>query len=623
MNKTWRRSCRYVCAAAQCNPLPLFLPSSARGCAPADRSACASRGGVGEGLWLTLVRLGAALSLVLGALPGGPLPSRAQTSDIVPAGALETINRPEAQPPRSAQASPTAANANPAQRPAPGEEPRPLPLLLPPPISTTAQAQDRPAPPDKPKPERLPPPRQDTKPDEEPEPEVPYQAVLPPQIETHPIDICTALKLAETDNPTMGVARQAIQEALANQLQADVLLLPTLRAGSNYHNHQGILQTSFGLMRQVDSSSLYAGGGARTLAAETVAFPMVQVFSPLADAFLAPLIARRQVTVRSAESAAIANQMLLEVADRFLELAAAEAEFGALRRSERDMGEIVRLTTAFAKVGRGRPADEARARSEALLLRVEVQRAEERVAVASANLAELLNLDPSCRLKPPAEALGLLQLIDPSCDVCKLVEEGQALRPEIAAIRAEIARRDAQVKQEKVRPFLPTLSLGVSTGTFGGGTDRTDLVTTNPSFGRFSGRVDVNLIAYWTALNMGAGNVALVGQRLAERREASYQQLLLLNQIREEVTSAYAQTRAATRRFQVAQVQLEVAQAGFLADRTRIRGGEGLPIEIINSANRLITARVNLIATILEFNRAQFALFVALGSRPTTVCPLK
>src|SRR5262249_58132397 len=102
--------------------------------------------------------------------------------------------------------------------------------------------------------------------------------VRPPPAQTLPIDLCTALRLAEADNPTIGISRQAIQEALADQLRANALLLPSLRAGANYRDHQGVLQNSFGEIRHVHLDSLYAGGGARALAAETVAFPMVQLF---------------------------------------------------------------------------------------------------------------------------------------------------------------------------------------------------------------------------------------------------------------------------------------------------------------------------------------------------------
>src|SRR5271166_81604 len=210
-----------------------------------------------------------------------------------------------------------------------------------------------------------------------------WAAVLPPPAQVLPIDLCTALRLAEAENPTIAISRQAIQEALAQQLQADVLLLPSLRAGVNYRNHNGVLQSSIGEMRDVESSSLYAGGGARALAADTVAFPMVQVFSPLADAFLEPLVARRLIAVRSAQSDATSNQMLLEVARRFLELVSAEAELGALRKSEEEMGLIADLTASFARAGQGREADAHRGQAEFLLVRIEVEGAEERVAVAS------------------------------------------------------------------------------------------------------------------------------------------------------------------------------------------------------------------------------------------------
>jgi outer membrane protein TolC len=445
-------------------------------------------------------------------------------------------------------------------------------------------------------------------------------AVLPPPDQVLPIDLCTALKLAEAENPTIGVSRQAIQEALAQQCRADVLLLPSLRAGTNYHSHNGVLQTSFGEIRHVDSSALYAGGGARALAAETVAFPMVQIFSPLANAFLEPLVARRQVAVRTSQLNATANQVLLVVADRFLELVNAEASLVSLRQSEVDMGEIVELTAAFERAGRGRQADAKRSRAEALLLRTEVQRAEEDVAVASANLAEVLNLDTAVRLRTPAQATGLLRLVEQTGDPEALVRQGQAFRPEMEAASAEIARREARVTQEKVRPFLPTVSLGFSTGVFGGGTSRTDLVLNRPSFGRFSGRSDLDLVAWWTLQNLGVGNHALQKERRAEREEAILERVRVLNLVRREVLAASSRTEAALRRVEIAQRQLQTAEEGHRLDLRRIRGGQGLPIEVLNSMNRLIRARLNQIQALLEYNRSQFELFVALGGRPTNAC---
>jgi outer membrane protein TolC len=443
---------------------------------------------------------------------------------------------------------------------------------------------------------------------------------LPPPAQTLPIDLCTALRLAEGDNPTIGISRQAIQEALADQLRANALLLPSLRAGGNYHDHQGVLQNSFGEIRHVHTDSLYVGGGARALAAETVAFPMIQLFSPLADAFFEPLVARRQVAVRRAQSAATANQVLLEVASRFLELVSAEAELVALRQSEEDMNEVVRLTVVFAEVGQARGADASRARGAALLLHTEEQRAEERVAIASANLAEVLNLDTAVRLQTPGQATGLLQLVDLRNDLDALVAQAQAARPELAANAAEIARREALYREEKFRPLLPTLSVGFSSGTFGGGTNRVDLVA-NPGFGKFGSRADFDVLAFWNVQNLGAGNAARQNERRAQREIATIEQVRLLHQVRREVVTAYSRAEAGWRRVEVGRDRLRSAEAGHREDLGRTRGGQGLPIEILNSTERLVRARLALIQSILEYNLGQFQLFVALGQRPTNACP--
>src|SRR5947209_3408258 len=69
---------------------------------------------------------------------------------------------------------------------------------------------------------------------------------LPPARGEFPIDLSTALRLAEVENPLIAEARQRIGEALARQQGARALLLPSLNAGTNYHFHTGNLQRSSG-----------------------------------------------------------------------------------------------------------------------------------------------------------------------------------------------------------------------------------------------------------------------------------------------------------------------------------------------------------------------------------------
>ena len=124
------------------------------------------------------------------------------------------------------------------------------------------------------------------------------------------IDLAAALQLATSVNPKIGMAYESVREAMALDLGARAMLLPTLAAGTNFHYHDGKLQTSFGEIRTLKEQSVYFGGGARTLAAESLAVPAVRLFAHLGDAFYSPLAARQVV---------------------------ADAQFQRLRRVERDV----------------------------------------------------------------------------------------------------------------------------------------------------------------------------------------------------------------------------------------------------------------------------------------------
>jgi outer membrane protein TolC len=88
------------------------------------------------------------------------------------------------------------------------------------------------------------------------------------------------------------------------------------------------------------------------------------------------------------------------------------------------------------------------------------------------------------------------------------------------------------------------------------------------------------------------------------------------NQVRMEVTSAYASVRARRRQVAVALRRIGEAEAAFQEDYRRLLGLRALPIEVLNSVQLLIRARESLINAFVNDNRAQFELFVALGQPP-------
>src|SRR5439155_101842 len=122
-----------------------------------------------------------------------------------------------------------------------------------------------------------------------------------------PIDLPTALSLANASNPTIAIARERVQEAYARLRQAEVLWLPNLETGPAYQRHDGRIQNSHGDIFTISKSNFFIGGGA-TMRIES------------ADALFAPLIARRLVQAEAAASQAVTDDVQLSVALTYLDL---------------------------------------------------------------------------------------------------------------------------------------------------------------------------------------------------------------------------------------------------------------------------------------------------------------
>jgi len=309
----------------------------------------------------------------------------------------------------------------------------------------------------------------------------------------------------------IGAARARIEIGRAELTATRALLLPTLNAGGNYHDHTGVHQRSTGSIINLSDQSLYFGGGAFAVGSFPARIPAVNVSAALTDALYEPLAARQRVDVSRFDASATANSVLVDVATLYQDLHRAGALLTAQRRSEADAAEVVKITTGFARVGQGRQSDADRARTEQQLVRASIRRAEEEVAKTSAALCRRLHLDPSIRLLPAGDPLTVLSLIDPAADQEELIAVAIRQRPEVGSRSAGIAVAQTRLRQEKARPFLPTLWLGASGGAFGGGSN-----VVPPTLGNFGGRADFDVLAYWTLENFSLGNLAIQKRRRAE-----------------------------------------------------------------------------------------------------------
>jgi outer membrane protein TolC len=444
--------------------------------------------------------------------------------------------------------------------------------------------------------------------------------VSPPSIlkaEVQPIDLTTALNLAGVQNPELNIARTRILEAAALRQLAAAYFLPSINPGMNYDSHTGNLQQSDGNILSLNRSAFYIGAGSSAVGSGTVTIPGVYLAENVGQGIFTYLASRQTERQREFATIAVRNQMFLQVTWAYSELLRAEGRRAAQLQARDEARVIAKLTADYAIAGQQREADANRAATQLARREAYIQAAEGEVLTASAELCRLLNLDPSIRLHPTDAFVVPHPIVPDPIPMAELIATALLNRPELAAQRAAIQAALMNLDGAKVLPFSPTTVVGFSAGGYGGGSN-----LVRPIFSSLGGREDLDAIMYWTIQNLGVGNVALIRLARAQLKITQYQQIQILNQVRADVAEAYARTHA---RYAQIGTYEEAVRSGYLAyhedlDRTYLMGGnrprDVLPIELLNSFDLLANARVEYIDAIVDYNRAQFAMYVALGQPP-------
>ena len=434
--------------------------------------------------------------------------------------------------------------------------------------------------------------------------------------DVRPIDLCSALKLAGVDNPEILLARERVTAADAERLYAAAQILPNINYGTDYDAHQGTLQQSIGKIIQVNRDSLYLGLGANAVGAGTVTIPGVVWNANVSDAIYTALVARQVVTQRRFESDAVRNDVLLRVAVAYLELLRATGRRAVVAQTRADAAEMTRVTANFAKTGQGKQSDADRAAAELQLNDDQLLQADGDIQIASARLAQLLSLDPAVRLHPSDGWAVPAPIVPDPIPLPELLAIALTRRPELQAQQTAIRAALLYLQGAKVLPFSPNVIIGYSNGSFGGGSNVETLTAGQPRFGSFDDRQDFDAVVYWSLRNLGVGNLAMIRLAKSNLRQEELRRIIVLDQVRAQVASAQARTHARYAQIGTGEQATLAARKAFQEDLSRTRNGQGLPIELLDSLRLMGRSRLVYLDAIIDYNRAQFELYVALGQPP-------
>jgi outer membrane protein TolC len=435
-----------------------------------------------------------------------------------------------------------------------------------------------------------------------------------------PIDLPYALRLVNTSNPTIAIARERVNEAYARLREAQALWLPDLWVGGNpdnsaflpmFYHHDGNIQS--------------ANGNVFPVTKDNFAFPFgTSLNFQVGDALFGPRIARNLVQAQQAQSRVVVNNVQLDVALTYLDLLRAYGALAVNAETLRKAEQMQNYAVSAERSGLGKTtADAQRAETEVQLRREERFQLLGQAAAASARLAQLLLLEPTADLVPTDKAVLPIELVPGTIAIQELVMTGWMNRPELAESRSQVAAASVRWRQARTRPLLPTLSVVYYGADFAGGSD---LAFGTTGLSHWGGRDDFMAQASWELKNLGFGDIARSRAAGSQYRQSTLHVIEVQAQVAAEVTAAaklvqarkeaLARAEEAVRHAEEMWIRLLKAAFGLAGEARKYDALEPLIAE-----QQLHEARMRYLDAVIGYNRDEFRLYWAMGQPPESALP--
>jgi outer membrane protein TolC len=434
-------------------------------------------------------------------------------------------------------------------------------------------------------------------------------APLDPTDLRFPINLATALRLSDARPLIVAAAQASVWVAEAQLTRAKVLWIPQLNVGGDYIRHDGGgPDFNKGILTAPSVNFFYGGAGLWQIVA-------------LTDVVFEPLAARQSLNSRQFDIQTAKNDALLMTADAYFRVHQYRGMYaGALYAVERGHDLVDRISRLSADLVPRVEID--RARNMVADLEQQVTSAREAWRVHSADLTQVLRLDPRAVVVPLEPDHLQLTLIDAARPLDDLIPVGLTNRPELASHQAIVKAVAERIRREKGRMLLPSLLINgfqtpdelIQAGIFG--------IGPNNKLNQFSGRDDVSLQVMWQLDGLGIGNLARIKEQRGEQSRAIIDLFKTQDMVAADVTRTQARLQSAAARVVQAERGLRASVIAFNGNyeglQQTTRFGDVLvlvfrPQEVVYALQRLKASFDQYFTTVAEYNRAQFQVFHALG----------
>ncbi len=398
------------------------------------------------------------------------------------------------------------------------------------------------------------------------------------------LDLPAVLERAGRQNLDVRISEAVSAEAEGERQSARAAWWPDLTLGALTRHTDGTLQGTFGDFGTTVFSTALANAILRW------------DLNPGATHF-------RRVATREQAAGAQANvlatrlQVQETAAARYLELVGAAALATVARHTRDDASEFLKLTRVLEEKGLGLGADVQRARAELARREGALALARRAFRIASARLAEALDLDPAATILPADETIMAPELpaVD---DVSELLTRALASRQEMIAATREVGANESRLSALRWQAYGPNVALEAQQGYIG----PTLPETSEQSF--YCARVG------WTIRPSDVGAQHAARARL-ERARLEQERTRL--RIAAEVVEGREAVTLAGSRLLPAREALEAAEQALHFSQVRFGGGIGNALEVLQAQDAVAAARAEAVSVLVEAHEAVYRLRRVLG----------
>lgn len=415
-----------------------------------------------------------------------------------------------------------------------------------------------------------------------------------------PITLESVIQFSGAENPNIKIIQQRQQLATAEQKTASEWWIPNIYAGVTMHQLNGAAMNSDGIFfLDVDRQNFWGGVGAFTEL-------------DLGKGIFELQAAKEKSKAVQFQSQAEKEYFLLKAIHAYFDLQGAQAQWAGLKRLEEESENIVRQLEAHTEAGFSFKSDLLLAKSNFNHHRIGSKKAEAAVKRNSAHLVSLLNLGADIQLLSADTVLAAVRMVN-GTEMALTAVDAYNNRPDFKNAEGQMLAMEKAQLVHKGGLLLPKVQLGVSYGQFGDLFSPTD--RDNNPIDNLYNTFEFNGALLWEIpLNeaFGGGQNRIYNSKLQIQKSELE---ILKNTIRAEVDAAKAETIATHEALGYATESLSFASEALRQSMERQKLRTATPYEVFQAQEFYLSAQIDFIESVIDYNKSQYSLYVALGKQ--------